>query len=104
MEFRVEHTDSAEMELAQGFDWVLQRSQSRAVAERWAKSLVEAIESLSRNPKRCPLAPENESFAEEVRQLLHGRGRGQRRIVFTIEEDVVKVLHVRHASRDSADD
>jgi len=59
----------------------------------------EAIASLSSLPERCPLAPENARFPFEVRQLLYGRKPHVYRILFTIEGDAVKILHIRHARR-----
>lgn len=58
-------------------------------------------------PERCPLAPETAFFTEEIRQLLteeirqllYGRGRGVHRILFTIKDATVVVLHVRHGAR-----
>ena len=46
------------------------------------------------------MAPESEAFDCEVRQLLFGRGTPWR-VFFTIDEETVQVLHVRHGSRDS---
>jgi hypothetical protein len=45
------------------------------------------------------LASENGHFAEEIRQLLYGRGRNRYRILFTIGEEAVHVLHIRHGAR-----
>ena len=45
-------------------------------------------------------APENDAFEETIRQLLHGKKRGTYRILFTIKEGVVELLHVRHAARE----
>jgi len=50
-------------------------------------------------PKRCPLAPENEYYPEEIRQLLYGRRQGRYRILFTIEQRTVTILHVRHGAQ-----
>jgi hypothetical protein len=50
-------------------------------------------------PARCALAPENEDFPFEVRQLLYGSGHHRYRILFTVEDDVVSVLHIRHGRR-----
>jgi len=72
----------------------------------WRDGLRDAIASLARNPRRCPIPPEK--FSREVRQLVYRR-RGSRtayRILFTINgEDAdspdapsVTVLHIRHAS------
>ena len=50
-------------------------------------------------PQRCALAPENDALTEEIRQLIYGKSRNKYRILFTIREDIVFVLHVRHRSQ-----
>jgi plasmid stabilization system protein ParE len=76
---------------------------SPAKASQWYSGLLQAIESLSQMPKRCPLARENEYFSQEIRQLLYGRGRNSYRILFTIVEgqdmSTVRILHIRYASQ-----
>jgi len=47
---------------------------------RWRARLLVKAESLSRWPERCPLAPENDAFPEEVRHLVFGSYR----LLFTI--------------------
>ena len=71
-------------------------------ASRWLDRFEEALQTLSQNPRRCPLAPENDLVAVEVRQLLFGKGRNVYRALFTISSDQVAVLHVRRAARDTA--
>lgn len=44
-------------------------------------------------PKGFPIAPENDEFAEEIRQMIVGRYR----ILYTIRKRKVHVLHVRGA-------
>jgi hypothetical protein len=44
-------------------------------------------------PKAFPVAPEDEEFPEEIRQMIVGRYR----ILFTIKGRKVHVLHVRGA-------
>ena len=44
-------------------------------------------------PKAFPLAPENDEFSEEIRQMIVGRYR----VLFTIKGREVHVLHVRGA-------
>ena len=65
--------------------------------------LLQAIESLSQMPKRCPLARDNEYFSQEIRQFLYGKGRNSYRILFTIlegtEVSTVRILHIRHATQ-----
>ena len=58
-----------------------------------------AIASLQEKPQRCSLAIENEVFLEEVRQLLYGKSRNRYRVLFTIREDIVYILFVRHTSQ-----
>jgi hypothetical protein len=50
-------------------------------------------------PSRCSLAFENNFFSEEIRQLIYGKGRSAYRILFTIADDTVQVLFVRHAAQ-----
>jgi len=70
-------------------------------ARQWAVGLLAAISSLSTFPKRCALAPENKFFPQEIRQLLYGKGRGAYRILFTIADDTVSILHIRHGARET---
>ncbi|MEM8642883.1 MAG: hypothetical protein AAGG51_29310 [Cyanobacteria bacterium P01_G01_bin.54] len=35
-------------------------------------------------PKRCPFAPENTKFSQEIRQFIYGKGRNAYRILFTV--------------------
>ncbi|HZT35044.1 MAG TPA: type II toxin-antitoxin system RelE/ParE family toxin, partial [Nitrososphaera sp.] len=71
---------------------------------RWFLRLREAIDSLAEMPKRCPLAPENASVPFEMRQLLYGRKPHLYRILFTIEDEVVYVLRIRHGRRRHLDE
>ncbi|MCF2149353.1 hypothetical protein IQ276_023565 [Desmonostoc muscorum LEGE 12446] len=50
-------------------------------------------------PSRCSLAFENYFFEQEIRQLLYGKGRNAYRILFTIVNDSVEILFVRHAAQ-----
>ena len=52
-------------------------------------------------PARCPLAPENEEFEAETRELLHGKRQHRYRIPFTIREQTIVVLHIRHGAMQS---
>ena len=70
-----------------------------ALAADWYDGLMEGLRSLAASPQRCPLAPENAEFKEEIRQLLYGRRRGMYRILFTIRGRRVHVVHVRHGAR-----
>lgn len=102
MRYDIEISSVAEADADSAF---LRLSQvvSPAKASQWYSGLLQAIESLSQMPKRCPLARENEYFSQEIRQLLYGRGRNSYRILFTIVEgqdmSTVRILHIRYASQ-----
>ncbi len=68
-------------------------------ARDWATSLMEAVYSLSEFPIRCPLAREQEEFVDETRQLLYGKRPGVYRTLFTINDGMVNVHHLRHGAR-----
>jgi hypothetical protein len=61
--------------------------------------LQDAIASLAQFPERCALAPESTVFPFEVRHLLYGHAPHVYRILFTIEDKTVYVLHIRHSRR-----
>ena len=98
MTFRVEITATAELEADAIFEWLLSQHAGDA-GMRWFLTLHEAIASLADYPRRCPLAPENPAFSFEVRQLLYGRPPHVYRILFTIDNRTVNVLHIRHGRR-----
>ncbi len=79
------------------FEWLV--AQSPQHGPLWYNDLIDAVLSLDELAQRCPLAPENGTSVEEIRQLLHGGKRHAYRILFTIRGPNVMVLHVRHASR-----
>jgi hypothetical protein len=63
MKYRIEISSIAEAEADNAF---LRLSQvtSSTQASQWYAGLLEAIESLSQLPKRCPLARENQYFSQ----------------------------------------
>lgn len=58
-------------------------------ANQWLKEVKKSAMSLSILPERYPLAPENDQFEEEIRQLVLGRYR----LLCSIEENTVYILH-----------
>lgn len=100
MKYRVRTTPRAESDAMAIYTWIAEHERQPENASRWLDGLQEAIESLTTQPRRCSLAPESRSFADEIRQLLYHRHR----ILFMIEHDVVFVLHIRHGSRLAARD
>jgi plasmid stabilization system protein ParE len=84
-------------DLDQAYQWIKERSPEAAV--RWFNDFVEALNSATKTPERCGLAPENSAVQPEIRQFLSGRRSGVYRALFTITGNEVRVLHVRHAAR-----
>jgi plasmid stabilization system protein ParE len=97
MTYRVITEPTAEAGAREAYNWL--RERSPAAATRWLRGLRQAIESLAEHPQRCPLAPENEHFEEEIRQHLYGKRPGVYRILFTIRDGRVVVLYIRHSAR-----
>ena len=98
MTFRVETTAAAEQDADAILDWLLSEHAGDA-GVRWFRALQDAITSLAEFPARCPLAPESAVFPFEVRHLLYGHAPHVYRILFTIEDKTVYVLHIRHGRR-----
>lgn len=102
MKYRIEISSVAEAEADNAF-LRLSQLMSSTKANQWYSGLLQAIESLSHRPKRCPLARENEYFSQEIRQLLYGRGRNSYRILFTIlagqEMSTIRILHIRYGTQ-----
>lgn len=98
MAFRVELSDRAQTDIAAIYDW-LHSQQAGTGGERWFVALRDAIGSLSERPLRCRVAPESRDSPVEIRQLLYGHKPRVYRILFAVDGDLVRVLHVRHARR-----
>jgi plasmid stabilization system protein ParE len=79
MKYQIEISSVAEAEADKAFLWLSGVTGSEN-ASHWYQGLLTTIESLSEMPKRCALAPENDYFSQEIRQLLYGRGRNCYRI------------------------
>lgn len=92
MKYHVVFELSAARDLDKSYEWGC-TEWGKAQARKWHSKILQAIRTLAEFPERQPLAPENEEFDEEIRQLVYGRYR----ILFTIREDAVYVLHCRGA-------
>ena len=95
MSFDVRITPDAEQDAEEILDWLIEQHAGETGA-RWSLRMSEAVESLAELPRRCKLAPEDASSPYEVRELLYGDKPHLYRLLFTIENEVVYVLHVRH--------
>jgi plasmid stabilization system protein ParE len=88
---------SAKHDITTAYSWLGERDPD--AAERWFNGLYDTIGSLESFPERCPLAPEGRFFNTEIREIFHGRRQHKYRILFTVSETKVHVLHVRHGAR-----
>lgn len=70
---------------------------SPAAAERWLDELGSLLADLAEMPERFEVAREDAYFPSgTLRRALHH----SHRVLFTIEPEIVRVLHVRHGMRD----
>ena len=97
MKYRIEISYEAQTELHEAYLWIHRDSPNNA--SRWRMSLLDTIRTLADLPQRCEVAPESSFLHKEIRQSLHGKRQGVYRILFTIEQDVVYILLIRHAAR-----
>lgn len=85
--------DSAQADVRGSYEWE-RRAWGKREAQRWARQLRTSVfKQLAVVPKGFPLAPEDDEFSEEIRQMVVGRYR----VLFTIKRREVHVLHVRGA-------
>jgi plasmid stabilization system protein ParE len=85
--------ESTQADVRKSYDWG-RRIWGKHEAEQWVRQLRKAVtEQLAVVPKAFPVAPEDEEFPEEIREMIVGRYR----ILFTIKGRDVHVLHVRGA-------
>ena len=71
-------------------------------AARWLHGFEDALQTLSTNPTRCLLAPENDLVDQTIYQFSYGKRSGRYRALFTIEGNHVLVLHIRRGTMDKA--
>jgi plasmid stabilization system protein ParE len=88
---------AAQKAIEEAYFWFSNVSASKA--RQWLEGLYKAVLSLETMPGRCSLAFENNFFGQEIRQLIYGKGRNAYRILFTIVDDSVEIIFVRHAAQ-----
>ena len=68
---------------------------------RWSDAVYDQIATLDEFPHSHGLSAENDDFPYEIRDKLLGLGsRRSYRAVFTIKDDTVFVLTIRHSAQD----
>ncbi|MGH9803314.1 MAG: type II toxin-antitoxin system RelE/ParE family toxin [Blastocatellia bacterium] len=94
--YQIDFTKKAKVEAEDAYCWIAQYSREKAVL--WYFDLEQALESLSRFPARCPIAPESRTFKREIRHLILGKYR----TIFEIRDETVHILRIRHSSMQTA--
>lgn len=99
MTYRVLISQTAERDIRQAVAW-WREHRSREEAERWYDRIYPAIATLAECPERCPQSPESVLVVTGLRQLHFGvRRKATHRIVFTIQDQEVIILRVRHVAQ-----
>jgi plasmid stabilization system protein ParE len=89
--FAVVFEESPQAEVRESYEWGC-RVWGTYKAQVWLHQLRKAVkQQLTLVPKAFPLAPEDDEFSEEIRQMIVGRYR----VLFTIKGRKVHVLHIR---------
>lgn len=97
--YRVVLTRRAAFDMHHAAEWWA-TNRSAEQADRRLTGLDERLQTVASSPERYALAPENDEFPFELRELHYGLGRrATHRVVFTIADDLVTVLAVRHAAQ-----
>ena len=104
MTYRLEITDEAADQLLSIAKWYARTAQSFQIAVRWYDGFLDALETLRQDPLRGGLAPENDLFQFELRELHFGSGkRLTHRALYRIVDTTVEVLTIRHFAQRSLD-
>jgi len=100
MAYRVELSRRAQRDL-EDIHEVVSGDESIAAAA-WFEGLSDALYSLERFPRRCPIAPDSKESEPELRHLLYGAKRNVYRVLFDIDESrkIVRIVTIRHGAMD----
>lgn len=95
--YRVIVTPFAAENLRNAHAWLA--AENPVAAAKWLAGIRAKILGLETLPHSHALAPESAAFDCDIRQALFGHATPWR-IFFTIDGDIVQILHVRHGRRD----
>jgi plasmid stabilization system protein ParE len=103
MKYDVIITSRAQREAQANHNWWAE-NRSPEQAAHWYDEFLNSAFSLEENPDRCALAPENDRFPYDIRQLNFGIGRKPtHRLIYTIRPKEVVILRVRHLAQQEID-
>lgn len=97
MAFHVDITEPALVDAEDYVRFIRDIKKEPEAVERWFRGLVQAICSLEELPERCPVIPEQEEFAFEIRHLVNF----SHRIIFRVQHESKRLViyRVYHGSR-----
>ncbi len=98
MDYKVVFTERFARHLQEMGDYIAADNPRRAVS--WLEEVEAKVIKLGCFPESHPYARENDGHDIELRQLVFGKGRYKYRVIFTVREDDVVILDIRHASRE----
>jgi len=79
--------------------WASERSVAQAI--RWYVGIRRAIREVAEDPRRYPFSAVDKAATTNLQEMHFGLGaRPTHRVIFQVEENVVRVLAVRHAAQD----
>ena len=95
MAYRINITNRAERDLDSLFEDIHARDSEAAL--RWYDGLKNAILTLEKLPRRCPLTRES----SQLRHLLYGHKPHVYRVIYRVleKQKLVEILHIRHGAR-----
>ena len=97
-QYTIVFAPSAQEDLEAIVAWLHENAPEKT--SEWLMSLRADIDTLNILPERCPYAPENGLWGEEeLRQLLFQNYPSKYRVIFTINQMTVHILHIRHGAR-----
>jgi plasmid stabilization system protein ParE len=101
MMFRLVISEPAERDIESAYNW-WRSNRSEEQANRWYVGIQQSIRALRQTALQCPFAAESRLHPSGLRQMNFGVGRRPtHRIIFVVEERVVKIVRVRHSSQQS---
>jgi plasmid stabilization system protein ParE len=97
MKYRVIISDDALWGVRRFLEYIADGEQQPLPAFRWWEKALAKIGTLERMPRRCPLAPENDRSAYELRMLIIDRCL----FIFHVDDETrtVRIVGFRHGSQ-----
>ena len=97
-EYQIVFSPTALEDLDSTLAWLADEAPEK-VAE-WYQSIKTHIDTLKHLPEAHPLAAENGLWGtEELRQLLFQGYPSKYRVIYTLKDDTVQILSIRHGAR-----